>query len=96
MRSIVLQQFKKGYKNAAEQGYKQMSARPWLESEVITVLQHIEHQLKQRSGMIAALLAQPALFWLYFGKPKAGAAILAPGVWKISSCPQVSNLPFYL
>ena len=58
MRSTVLQQFKKGYKNyAAEQGYKQVSARPWLESEVITVLQHIEHQLKQRSGMIVALLA---------------------------------------
>ena len=44
VRSIIIQQFKKGYKNfAAEQGYKQVSARPWLESEVLTVLQHMEH-----------------------------------------------------
>ena len=38
-------------------GTSRCPARPWLESEVITVLQHIEHQLKQRSGMIVALLA---------------------------------------
>ena len=35
MRSIPLQQFKKGYKrHAAALGYKQISARPWQISDV--------------------------------------------------------------
>ncbi len=84
MRSIVLQQFKKGYKNyAVEQGYKQMSARPWLESEVINVLQHLEHQLKQSSGMIAALLARDGFVMAVLWQTKSRGC--TSGAWRLEN-----------
>lgn len=59
MRSIPLQQFKKGYrKHAAALGYKQMSARPWQLSDVRTVLQQILQKLGKAAGVCAAMLAR--------------------------------------
>ena len=59
MRSIPLQQFKKGYKrHAAALGYKQISARPWQIHDVRGILQHMLQQLNEARGLPAAMLAR--------------------------------------
>ena len=51
MRSIPLQQFKKGYKrHAAALGYKQISAHPWQISDVRVALQQMLQKLKKTGG----------------------------------------------
>ena len=83
MRSIPIQQFKKGYKmHAAALGYKQVSARPWQINDVQTVLQHILQKLKRARGL-------PASSWLFCGRLPAEDVTLGPGAWRTSSSPQV-------
>lgn len=97
MRSIIIQQFKKGYKNfAAEQGYKQVYAHPWLESEVLTVLQYMEHQLKLRSGMSAALLARDGFLLAVLWQIKSRGC--NSGAWRLENIklPTSEHLPVWI
>ena len=59
MRSIPLQQFRKGYKkHAADLGYKQASARPWQIGDVRAVLQTMLQKSKSMTGLPAVMLAR--------------------------------------
>ena len=59
MRSIPLQQFRKGYKkHSVDLGYKQASARPWQIADLRTVLQHMLQKAKTMRGLPAVMLAR--------------------------------------
>ena len=61
MRSVPIQQFKKGYKrHAAALGYKQISARPWQITDLQLVLQQMLQKLKKVGGLPAVILARDA------------------------------------
>ena len=84
VRSIVLQQFRKGYmKFAAEQGYKQRSAMPWTEQEVQAVLQHIETEVTGLEGMPAALLARDGFLFAILWQTKSRGC--NAGTWRMDN-----------
>ena len=59
MRSIPLQQFKKGYrKTSTDLGYKQTSARPWQIGDLRTALLHMLQKAKNLKGLPAVMLAR--------------------------------------
>ena len=80
----MLQQFRKGYsKFAAEQGYRQTSAKPWTEQEILGVLHHIEGQLKKNTGMPAVLLARDGFIFAVLWQTKSRGC--NAGAWRLEN-----------
>ena len=92
VRSVQLQRFRQGYaKFAAEQGYQQVSARPWQEHEVVGVLHHISRQLQQARGIQAVLLARDAFLFSVLWQSKSRG--VNAGAWRVENVKLMSGAP---
>ena len=92
MRSVQLQRFKQGYaKFVAEQGYQQVSARPWQESEVVGVLQHLSRQLLQARGIQAVLKGRDAFLFFVLWQSKSRG--VNAGAWRVENVKLMSRAP---
>lgn len=63
---------RKGYgKDAAEKGYRQLSARPWAKQEVLDVIGYLQNKIEKRSGMQKFLLIRDALIFSLLWETKS-------------------------
>ena len=92
VRSVQLLRFRQGNaKFVAEQGYQQVSARLWQESEVVEVMQHPSRQLLQAKGIQAVMLARDAfLFFVLWQSKSRGVNARA---WRVENVKLMSRAP---
>ena len=84
VRSVAVQNFKKGYsKHAAEVGYKQVSAQPWSLAELMSALQYLRIELEHSQGIPATLLARDGFLLSVFWQTKSRGS--NAGTWRLEN-----------
>ena len=84
MRSTTVATLRKGYgKDAAEKGYRQLSARPWTQQEVADVLDHLQRKIDKATGMPRLLLMRDALLFTLLWQTKSRGN--NAGMWRLEN-----------
>ncbi len=84
LRSTTVATLKKGYsKVAGENGYKQLSAKPWTKQEVTDVLVHLRRKAEKASGMARLLYLRDALIFVLLWQTKSRGN--NAGMWRLEN-----------
>lgn len=84
VRSVEIQTFRKGYaKCAREQGYRQTSAKPWEESDVLQVLAFLNGRIAKSTCIEAMLLLRDGFLFSVLWQTKSRG--INAGAWRLDN-----------